>query len=91
MTKKILSGTIQSKQQLTNSKEGGPRVRCIIRMSKDSHSFIPAVTAPNSSAGYCLTCSMEYLKDREMIFEYHETKTGTIIIDSIISGYYERG
>ena len=88
MTKKNLVGTIQSKQQLTNSREGGPRVRCIIRMSKDSHAFIPAVTATNSSAGYCLTCSMEYLKDREMTFEYHETRTGTVIIDRIISGYY---
>ena len=96
MKKMILKGFITSKEQLRNSREGGPRVKLNI-LSEWEEGGEGAViirevtTATNSSAGYLLTCSMEYLKNREMEFEIHETRTGRLILDVIRSGYYNRG
>jgi len=81
-------GIVTDKTQLKNSKEGGPRERVWIK--QHSGQEITATTATNSGAGYCLSCSMAYLENKEMTFEAHFTKSGAIIIDRIISGYYER-
>ena len=59
------AGVVMNKEQLTNSKEGGPRVRVTLTevcfSAHDGVRFtnIVATTATNSSAGYCLTCLME--------------------------------
>ena len=91
MIKKFeILGIITDKEQLRNSKEGGPRERVHIKLSHTGEE-ITATTATNSSAGYCLSCSMSYLENKELSLECHFTKSGLIIIDRIISGYYERG
>ena len=89
MKKFELSGIVTSKEQLRNSREGGPRERLSIKLQHTGEE-ITATTATNSSAGYCLSCSMAYLENKKMTFEAHITKSGLIIIDRIISGYYER-
>jgi len=99
MKKEIVKGYVRSKEQLTNSREGGPRCRMVLFLdwpegrAKDSKPFdavreITATTATNSSAGYCLSCSMSYLENRLLELEIHETKAGNYIITRIISGYY---
>lgn len=95
MKKIIFSGVIKEKEQLKNSVMGGPRERLnlteVTFSANDGVQFtdIIATTASNSSAGYCLSCSMAYLENKRMIFEAHYTKNGSLIIDRIISGYYE--
>lgn len=94
MKKIRFSGIIKEKEQLKNSAEGGPRVRVnlteVTFSAHDGVKFadIMATTATNSSAGYCLTCSMEYLENKILYFDAHYTKKGSLIIDRIISGYY---
>jgi len=96
MKKITIRGKIKEKEQLRNSTVGGPREKILLTevefSAHDGVKFdnIQAVTATNSSAGYCLSCSMSYLENREMIFEAHYTKKGSLIIDRILSGYYDR-
>ena len=97
MKKNIFSGVVKEKKQLKNSVSGGPREMLnlteVTFSANDGVQFtdIIATTASNSSAGYCLSCSMDYLENKKMIFEAHYTKKGSLIIDRIISGYYKRG
>ena len=86
MKKEILKGIITKKEQLKNSSVGGPRVRVWI---KSGDRELVATTATNSGAGYLLTCSMAYLENKDLTFEAHTTRTGALIINRIISGYYE--
>lgn len=96
MKKITFAGVVQSKEQLKNSTVGGPRERLnLTEVTFSAHDGVQftdiiATTASNSSAGYCLSCSMSYLEKRRMIFEGHYTKNGSLIIDRIISGYYDR-
>lgn len=97
MKKFNFAGVIKEKEQLKNSIYGGPREKVtlteVIFSANDGVQFddIIAITASNSNAGYALSCSMDYLENRRMIFQAHYTKKGNLIIDRIISGYYERG
>ena len=86
MKKEIVKGFVKDKAQLKNSVVGGPRVCVHFETVEGRH--IVAKTASNSSAGYCLSCSMGYLENRLLELEIHETKTGSIIITRILSGYY---
>lgn len=94
MKKIIFEGIVKSKEQLKNSREGGPRERLnlnvVMYSGRDGFKNMDtiATTATNSGAGYCLSCSMSYLENKKMIFEGHYTKNGSLIIDRIISGYY---
>lgn len=97
MKKITFAGVVKEKEQLKNSTVGGPRERVtlteVVFSAHDGVKFtdIVATTATNSGAGYCLSCSMSYLENKRMIFEGHYTKNGSLIIDRILSGYYERG
>ena len=86
MKKEIIKGFVKSKEQLKNSVVGGPCVR--IHFETVEGREIVGKTASNSSAGYCLSCSMAYLEDRLLELEIHETAKGSIIITRILSGYY---
>lgn len=93
MKKIIIKGEVIAKEQLRNSKEGGPRVRFVFRsrlVDGDYEELTERTitTATNSGAGYCLTCSMEFLKGKELEIEAHYTRAGSCVCDRILSGYY---
>lgn len=93
MKKIIIKGEVITKEQLKNSKEGGPRVRFVFRdrfIDGDYEELRERTitTATNSSAGYCLTCSMEFLKNKELALEVHYSGAGRWICDRILSGYF---
>lgn len=90
MKKYELKGIIIERERLNNSKEGGPREEVAICLYEEGERVVYAKTATNSSAGYMLSCSMAQLNDRKIIFECHDTKGGSIIIDRILNGYYNR-
>lgn len=90
MKKYELKGIIIERERLNNSKEGGPREEVAICLYEKGEEVIYATTATNSTAGYMLSCSMGHLNDRKMTFECHDTKGGSVIIDRILDGYYNR-
>ena len=61
-----------------------------VALYEEGKKVVYAKTATNSSAGDMLSCSMAYLNDRKMIFECHDTREGSIIIDRVLDGYYNR-
>ena len=97
--KKLYKGYVLKTEQLHNSIYGNPRAEVLLKC-EDLEQQGPngekvyiefwAKTASNSMAGYCLSSSISYLKNREMIFLTHETKQGSIIIERVVDGYYDR-
>lgn len=89
-----LKGEILERTRLNNSACGNPRAEVAVYVydgEKKEERVIYAKTATNSAAGLMLgATSMGYLSDRKMSFQCHETKKGQIIIDQILSGYYDR-
>ena len=76
--------------RLNNSKEGGPRMDLLLKETESGRE-LRATTARNSSAGYCFTSSLEYLRScGEFVLSYHITRAGNIIIDRIESGYFQK-
>lgn len=90
MKKYELKGIIIERERLNNSAEGGPREEVAICLTEEGERVIYAKTATNSTAGYMLSCSMGHLNDRKMVFECHTTRGGSIIIDRVLNGYYNR-
>ena len=87
MKKFIIKGVVIDKTQLKNSVYGGPREEILLKNSKGEVVYMK--TASDSSAGYLLSCSVHELENKELTLECHETRTGALIIDRILKGYFK--
>ena len=69
MKKVIIEGVVIDKTQLKNSIYGGPKEEILLKDSKGE--LIYMKTASDSSAGYCLSCSVSELENKKLTLECH--------------------
>lgn len=77
MKKSIFKGTLISYERRNNSKNGNPKYYGVFK--SENGEILRGTTATDASCGY------SFLNNRtaEKTIEYHETKTGRIVIDYI--------
>lgn len=92
MKKYEIRARVLEMERLNNSIYGGPRCEVFLHVLGGDFQIreFYAKTASNSAAGWQLSgSSVEDLRKKELTLEIHVTRSGSIVINRVVAGYYE--